>query len=63
MPRFALNKDFDSIKGGVRGSKKTLELKQFRDEYILLSHVGDYVEEIASFTAEELKTIWTMLTI
>lgn len=61
--RFALNnKDIDSIKGGVLKSNKTLEIIKFSDdEYILLEHVGDSVGEIASFTYQEMKTLWMML--
>jgi hypothetical protein len=64
MTRFALNnKDIDSIKGGIINSKKTFELIKFNDdEYILLEHVGDSVAEIATFTYNEMKTIWLMLT-
>lgn len=61
--KFALNdKDIDSIKGGVLKSKKTLEIIKFDDdEYILLEHDGDSVGEIASFTYQEMKTLWMML--
>lgn len=63
MTKFALNnKDVDSIKGGIPKSKKSFEIIKFSDdEYILLEHVGDSVGEIATFTYQEFKTIWMML--
>jgi hypothetical protein len=62
MSKFALNKDFDSIKRGVKDSKKTLELTQFGEEYILLGHIGDSVEELVSLTKDEWRAVWQMLT-
>jgi len=63
MTKFALNnKDIDSIKGSIAKSKKTFELIKFSDdEYILLEHIGDNVGEIATFTYNEMKTLWMML--
>ena len=63
MTKFALNnKDIDSIKGCIAKSDKTFELIKFNDdEYILLEHNGDSVGEIASFTFQEMKTLWMML--
>ncbi len=63
MTKFALNnKDIDSIKGGIAKSNKSFEIIKFSDdEYILLEHIGDSVGEIASFTFQEMKTLWMML--
>jgi hypothetical protein len=63
MTKFALNnKDIDSIKGAIPKSKKWFEIVKFSDdEYILLEHLGDNVGEIATFTYNEMKTIWMML--
>ena len=63
MSKFAIDKNFDSIRSGLLKSKKNFELTQFGDdEYTLLEHMGDSVGEIATFTKEELKTLWIMLT-
>ena len=63
MTKFALNNpDVDSIKADIPKSKKSFEIVKFNDdEYILLEHVGDSVGEIASFTYNEMKTLWMML--
>jgi hypothetical protein len=63
MSKFALDKNFESIRAGVPGSPRSFELlKASKDEYILLEHVGNQVAEICSFTKSELKSIWIMLT-
>lgn len=62
--KFALTKDFESIISGTLKDNSHLELTKFsNDEYILLEHKGDLVEEIYTFTKEELKALWMMLTI
>lgn len=62
---FALDdKDFSKILAEIKkdGKRmKILELRQFKDEYILLEHVGDSVGELVSLTKEEWKAIWRML--
>lgn len=65
MRKFAPSeKSFYSCRNRVAGGKgKELELTALNDNrYSLTSHRGDYVEEIAEFTYEELKTLWMMLT-
>lgn len=61
--RFALNnKSFDSVKGKIGNTDKSLEISRYNDEFSLYSHEGDTVTEIACFTKEELHTIWVMMT-
>lgn len=63
MSKFALNKDFESIRTNIPKSAKSFEINKFgKDEYALLEHVGDSVGEIYTFTKEELKALWIMLT-
>jgi hypothetical protein len=63
MSKFALNKDFESIRTNVPKTAKSFEISKFgKDEYMLLEHSGDSVGEIYTFTKEELKAIWIMLT-
>lgn len=63
--KFALDdKDFSRILAEIKkdGKRvKILELKQFKDEYILLEHIGDSVGELVSLTKDEWKAIWRML--
>jgi hypothetical protein len=65
MSKFALaDKDFDTVKGGIPKTGKTFELlKLSKDEYILFEHIGNHAGEVASFTYNELKVLWMMLTI
>lgn len=59
--RFGITKDFDSSSGRIGKTDKRLELIRFEDEYTLLEHIGDNVGEIYTFTKEELRTLWMML--
>jgi len=59
--KFGINKDFDSSSGRIGKTDKRLELVRFEDEYTLLEHIGDGVGEIYTFTKEELRTLWVMM--
>lgn len=61
--KFGINKDFDSSSGFVGKTGKRLELIRFEDEYTLLEHIGDTVSEITTFNREELRTLWTMMSV
>jgi hypothetical protein len=62
MMRFGITKDFDSSKGDVGKTGKSLELlKTDKDEYSLLEHHGDNVEGLVTLTKEELHTLWRMM--
>jgi hypothetical protein len=65
MMKFVLSdEDFESSSCYVVKSEKRLELRKFgKDEFILFEHIGDNVNEVVSFTKEEWKTLWLMLTI
>ncbi len=61
--KFAIDKDFESIRVGVPKSPKSFELLKIdKNEYVLLEHIGDSVGDIYSFTKEELKSLWIALT-
>ena len=64
MAKFALNnKDFDSAKAQVPNTNKVLELlKQGKDEYVLLEHVGNSVGELMTLNKDEFKTLCILLT-
>jgi len=63
MAKFALDRNFESIRSNVPGAKNSLELSRFgKDEYNLFVHLGDTVTELGTFTKSELRTIWEMLT-
>lgn len=64
MSKFLLSdKDFESIKSSCGTSGKTLELRKVGDNvYSIFEHIGNHVFERDSFTKEEMKTIWQMLT-
>jgi hypothetical protein len=63
MTRFAISKDFESLIFGMPKSEKTFELVKIdKDEYALLEHKGNNVNEIYTFTKEELRTLWLALT-
>ena len=59
--KFGIGKDFDSSSGRIGKTDKRLELVRFEDEYTLLEHYGDNVGEICTFTKEELRTLWIMM--
>lgn len=59
--KFGITKDFDSSSGRIGKTDKSLELVRFEDEYTLLEHYGDNVGEIYTFTKEELRTLWIMM--
>jgi hypothetical protein len=61
--RFGITKDFDSSSGRIGKTDKRLELIRFEDEYTLLEHIGDNVGEIYTFTKEELRTLWMMMSV
>ena len=62
--KFALTKDFESMRFGIPKSERTFEIiKLSKDEYTLLEHIGYNVSEIYTFTKEEFKTLWMALTI
>jgi hypothetical protein len=64
MTKFGIDKDFDSAKGDIGKTGRTLELlKTDKDEYSLMEHHGDNVEGLTTFTYEELKTLWRMITV
>ena len=62
--KFGITKDFDSAKGDIGKTGKTLELlKTDKDEYSLLEHDKDTVEGLVTLTKEELKTLWKMMSV
>ena len=62
--RFGITKDFDSAKGDIGKTGKTLELlKSDKDEYLLLEHDRGTVEGLVTLTKEELKTLWKMMSV
>jgi hypothetical protein len=64
MSKFAIDKDFQSVKAEVPKSKpKTiLEIRNVGfGSYQVLNHEGDNVYENGCYTKEELKTLWQML--
>ena len=62
--KFGITKDFDSAKGDIGKTGKTLELlKTDKDEYSLLEHDRDTVEGLVTLTKEELKTLWKMMSV
>jgi hypothetical protein len=64
MSKFALDdRDFSSMKADVPKLGSTLEIRKLNNEYYIFSHHGDQIEDYGSFTKEELKAIWQMLTI
>jgi hypothetical protein len=64
MSKFLLSdRDFESVKSRVGNTKTTLEINKIgKDEYAIFEHIGDSVFERDTFTKEEMKTIWQMLT-
>lgn len=61
--KFALNKNLESIFSAPLKGGKVFELQKFgKDEYILFEHLGVNSGEIYTFTKEELRAIWMMLT-
>lgn len=63
MSKFALDKNFESINGSVPKTAKRFELVNFdKETWTLYLHDNDSVEEIATLTKEELRTLWIMLT-
>ena len=62
--KFGITKDFDSAKGDIGKTGKTLELlKTDKDEYSLLEHDRDTVEGLVTLTKEELHTLWRMMSV
>jgi hypothetical protein len=62
--KFGITKDFDNSSGQVGKTAKRLELlKTDKDEYSLMEHNGNIVEGLTTFTKEELKTLWKMMSI
>ena len=62
--KFGITKDFDSAKGEIGESGKTLELlKTDKNEYSLLEHDRDTVEGLVTLTKEELHTLWRMMSV
>ncbi len=61
--KFGINKDFDSSMARIGKSDKHFEIVRFEDEYTLLEHHGDSVGEIYTFTKEELRTLWAMMSV
>ncbi len=61
--RFLLNnRDFASFKADIPGSNDSLEMRKLeKGEYCLLVHYGENVNEIATLTKLEWKTLWQML--
>ena len=63
MMRFAVNDKTDSLFSGDTKARKSFELSRFgKDEFILFGHQEGNAEEIYTFTKEELKLLWLMLT-
>lgn len=61
--KFALDRNFDSLKVKIPDSDKYFELRSFRkDEFILWEKTEEGTNEIYTFTKEELKVLWLMLT-
>ncbi len=62
--KFGITKDFDSAKGDIGKTGKSLELlKTDKDEYSLVEHDGSIVEAITTLTKEELHTLWRMMSV
>lgn len=61
--KFGIGKDFDSSMARIGKTDKRFELVRFEDEYTLLEHYGDNVGEIYTFTKEELRTLWAMMSV
>lgn len=59
--KFGINKDFDSSMARIGKTNKFFEIVRFEDEFTLLEHIGDNVGEIYTFTKEELRTLWIMM--
>lgn len=62
--KFALeDKTFDGFKVKIPDTNIQFELKAFgADQFILFERVDENVVEIYTFTKQELKMIWLMLT-
>ena len=61
--KFALeDKTFDGFRVKIPDTEKQFELKSFgRDQFILFERTGESAEEIYTFTKQELKILWLML--
>ena len=64
MSKFLLSdRDFESIKANVKNSNISVEIRKIdNDAYAIFEHVGNSVFERDTFTKEEMRTIWQMLT-
>ena len=64
MSKFLLSdKDFESVKSHIGASTSTLEIRKINGGYYaIFEHVGDSVFERDTFTKEEMRTLWQMLT-
>ena len=65
MSKFLLSdRDFESIKARIGSSTNTLEIRKINGGYYaIFEHVGNSVFERDTFTKEEMRTLWQMLTI
>jgi hypothetical protein len=64
MSTFALDdKKFASMKAVVPKLGSTLEIRKLGSDYFIFSHREGSVEDYGSYTKEELKAIWQMLTV
>jgi len=64
MSKFILdnNKDFESVKAKVPLTQVTLELRKIdKTYYSIFYHADDIVTECGTFTKQELKTVWKMM--
>jgi len=64
MSKFLLSdKDFESVKSQIGNTGRRLEIRKINNGcYSIFEYVGDSVFERDSFTKEEMRTIWQMLT-
>ena len=65
MSKFLLSdRDFESVKARIGSSTNTLEIRKINGGYYaIFEHVGNSVFERDTFTKEEMRTLWQMLTI
>lgn len=61
--KFLLNdKDFDSCKANMNNGKWTFELKKTgKNDYSVFYHTNEDVYENGTYTKEELKMLWMIL--